>query len=243
MELLNKILCSSKTTEVDTVSGRIIAKYSKDDWSFDTHLTMLFDLLIPVSQRLTTAINRSSAESNLEEKDELRDNKVRAIHYLILGLMHHPEEVVRAAAGKVNGVFEKYGLNIINESYSSESSLIESLLEDFSAHELQADITQTSGLNPLISQLRTAQTEFEAAQVLYEESKAKDGTHESATAVKKEILSVINDKLVVYLRAIYQVNEEKYGEFVRTIAQIIDDNNVTVKKRLKNKNSEPVTED
>jgi|WetSurMetagenome_2_1015567.scaffolds.fasta_scaffold453704_2 hypothetical protein len=57
---------------------------------------------------------------------------------------------------------------------------------------------------------------------------------ESDLEIKKEVLSIINEKLVVYLNAMIQVNETKYGEFAVTVAQIIDDMNVTVKKRKKN---------
>ena len=50
---------------------------------------------------------------------------------------------------------------------------------------------------------------------------------------------IINDKLVVYLRAMIQVDESTYGDFTRTIAEIIDDNNEVVKKRRK----KPVAEE
>lgn len=89
----------------------------------------------------------------------------------------------------------------------------------------------------MVTELRSAQTAFEAAKVVYEEEKAKEGTGSNASGVKKEVLAIINDKLVVYLRAMVQVDEAKYGDFTRTVAGIIDDNNVIVKKRRKS--SEP----
>ncbi len=55
----------------------------------------------------------------------------------------------------------------------------------------------------------------------------------NATIIKKEVVTVINKKIVVYLRAMFQVNELTYGNFARTIAQIITDNNEAVKKRRK----------
>ncbi len=44
---------------------------------------------------------------------------------------------------------------------------------------------------------------------------------------------LLNGKLVVYLNAMAIVNEDTYGSFVRTVAQIIADNNDNVKRRRK----------
>lgn len=240
MVTLNKLTPSCKTTEADAVSGNIITQYDKDDWSSDTHLTGIFDLLKPESERLTKAINRIKAESDLEVKDEQRDNKVRAIYYLVMGFIHHPDETISTAAKKVDAVFEHYGVDIVSQSYSSESSLIESLLIDFANPDLQPSITALPGLSQIITDLRTAQTAFEQAQVLFEEEKAKEGIEDNATKIKKVVITIINDKLVIYLRAMVQVDQAKYEEFTTTVAQIIDDMNVIVKKRRKEK--EPVSE-
>jgi hypothetical protein len=171
----------------------------------------------------------------LEAKDEVRDNKVRAIAYLVMGFMHHPDETISSAAKKVDDVFEHYGLDIVKESYGTESSLIESLLDDFANTDLLPSIEALPGLSQLIADLKTVQNDFEQAQVTFEEEKAKEGTEENASTIKKEVLVIINDKLVVYLRAMVQVDETKYGEFTHTVAQIIDDMNVIVKKRRKDK--------
>ncbi len=46
-------------------------------------------------------------------------------------------------------------------------------------------------------------------------------------------VSLVNNKIVIYLRAMEIVYEPTYGAFARTIAEIIDDNNEIVKKRRK----------
>lgn len=238
MEKINKLLATSRTTEVDAVSNRIITEYKKNDWSSDTHLTGIFDELESTSLKLTHAINRGKSESNLEEKDEVRDNKVRAIHYLIQGFEHHPDETIREAARAVDNVFERYGVRIVQESYASQSSLIESLLDDFANPDLQPFVDALPGFSQVLTELQTAQTEFEEAKVTYEAEKAEEGTKENATLIKMEVLKIINDKLVVYLRAMIQVNEAVYGSFARTVAQIINDMNVIVRKRRKNNNGD-----
>lgn len=240
MSSVNKLMANIKTTEINSVSENIIMEYEKGDWSSDSHLTGIFDQLKPLNTNLNFAINRIKAESDLEEKDELRDTKVRAIYYLIMGLIHHPDSAVSSSAQTVDSVFEHYGLDIVNKSFGVETSLIDSLLKDFANSEIQPSIAALPGLSELITQLQETETAFKEAQVKYEEEKAKEGTELSATEIKKEVIMVINKKLVIYLRAMVQVDEGKYGTFTNTVAQIIDDMNVIVKKRRKPK---PTTEE
>lgn len=233
METFNRLMSVSRTTEVNAVAGRIIAEYEKDDWTSDTHLTGIFNLLKQSNTLLTSSINRIKAESDLEQKDEIRDDKIRSVYYLILGFTHHPDLTIKTAAEEVNSVFEHYGVDIVGKSYAIETSLIQSLLVEFANPDLQPSISALPGLNQLITSLTTAQNEFEAASILYEEEKAAEGTKENASQIKKEVVVIINDKLVIYLRAMIQVDETKYGKLTRTIAQLINDNNEIVKKRKK----------
>ena len=130
-------------------------------------------------------------------------------------------------------VFAKYGLAIIGESYASESSFIVSLLRDLSKTKLQKAIAKLSGLSEIIVELTAAQSAFETSRITYEEERAKENGFKNATYIKKEVLYIINGKLVIYLRAMEQVDESTYGDFVRTVALIINKNNEVVKKRLK----------
>ena len=230
---INKLAGKIRTTENNSVTSRIIAEYTKVDLSTDTFLTSIFNLLQPLNTKLTESINRIKTESNLEEKDELRDNKVRAVNYLTMGFVHHPDATISNAAKIINTIFEHYGMNIVNESYATESSLIESLLVEFAREDLQASIALLPGLSVVIDELRAAQTAFEGAQLTFQNEKANYGIKESASEIKKELLTVINEKLVVYLRAMVMVDQAKYGTFVGIVSQIIDDMNVIIKKRKK----------
>ena len=86
-------------------------------------------------------------------------------------------------------------------------------------------------LSRLFRELTAVQLEFKEAAVAFEAEKAEEGTEESASKIKLEVVSIINEKIVIYLRAMIQVDEPTYGELTRTTAQIIEDNNVIVKKR------------
>jgi len=216
---------------VDAAATRMVGAYEKTSLSSDAFLADVFAQIKAILAYFVAAINRMKAESNLEEKDEVRDNALRALNYMLLGYLHNPAQSIREAAQKLEKVFEHYGVSITGESYATESSLVNSMLEDFSKPNLQDAIAALPGCAEQISALQTAQDDFEAARIAYEEEKASESTEKNATELKKEVVKLVNDKLVVYLRAMMQVDGATYGSFARTIGEIVADNNETVKRR------------
>jgi hypothetical protein len=230
---MNKLISNCRTTETDAVAARIGGAYEKSGPESDTRLNEMITDLREKRVLLMEAIKRAKAESDLEEKDEVRDNGLRSLVYLVQGFTHHPDPAVKAAAVKVDDVLDRYGLSVTKESYSTESALINSLLADLSKPNMQEPVAALSGCAELIAALQTAQEAFEQTRIAYEEEKAQKGTETNATTLKKEVIDVINNQLVVYLDAMMLVDEATYGAFVRTVAEIIDATNEMVKRRRK----------
>ena len=235
--MIDKLMTASRITEVDAVSMHMLGAYQTTNLSSDPHLSAMFTELESLSAALTAAINRSKTESDLEEKDEARDTQIRALYYLVMGFLHHPDAAIQQAAQTVYKVFEKYGLRIIGESYASESSLIASLLVDLAKQKIQDAIALLPGCADVITALQTAQQAFEATRIAYEQEKAQENTQASATKLKPGLFALINEKIVVYMRAMEIVDMETYGTFARTIATIIAENNEAVKKRRRKEES------
>ena len=84
-----------------------------------------------------------------------------------------------------------------------------------------------------IAALQDAQDIFEASRIDFEAAQGEEGTLENATALKKEVVETINKKLVPYLNVMAQLDDTTYGDFARTVAEIIAENNEQVKKRRK----------
>ena len=57
------------------------------------------------------------------------------------------------------------------------------------------------------------------------------------------MIAIINDKIVVYLRAMKEANPEMYNEFANTVSVIIAENNETVKRRAKKPEPELAPQD
>lgn len=233
--MIENLRSVSRVTEVNAVSEQMLNLFSEENRTDDAFLTNQFALLKVKSSALTEAIRRTKAESELEELDEVCDDKTRAIHYLTLGFLHHPDDSVRTAAESVRNIFEKYGLEMISKSYAEQSTLTKSLLKDLEAEDIKKHIALLPGMPLLITQLKAGNEAFDRASAEYLSELVKEGQKENATQIKKEVIDIINNKLVVYLRAMIQVDEARYGELTRTIAESIDANNRMVKRRGKRK--------
>jgi hypothetical protein len=229
--MIEKVMSNSRATEVNDLVSRAVGAFKKTELGGDAYLTGIMTGLEAEVARLTAAIKRMKIESELEELDEVRDDKLRALFYLLLGLSHHPDAAIKAAATKVLAVLDHYGMAVLKESYASESSLINSMLVDLGKADLQDAIALCSGCAESIAAVQTAQDQFEATRIAYEEEKGEETTQENATDIKKQVVALINQKLVVYLRAMEQVDVETYGPFARTLTEMIGENNEAVKRR------------
>ncbi len=224
-------MSKSKVAEISTSSNEFITLYGELNLSADLFLHSLFEEYTPLATRISAAIKRDQAESDLDEHDAARDSDIRDIFYIVKGAAHNPIAAIKEAGNKVLVVIEKYGLAMVDESYAIESAHINSMTDDLSTDEMVEAIGHISGLELLLSQLKQNQSEFEAARSAFDNAQSADKGNASATDIKKEILELVNGKIVVYLRAMSMANPDMYGEFVRRTTEIIERNNLQVKKR------------
>lgn len=231
--MIEKIFLKSRTTEIHGTTRTCINAYNQSGFSSDATLAGIFGKLEPKNQELGTAIDRSKAESILAEKDDERDDALRAVGYLVQGYQYYPKQNIRDAANLVKKVFDKYGFKIIKESYVVESSHIVSMLGDLAEPDVLAAIALLKGVDDNIAVLQTAENDFETTRARFAEEEAEEQSLPTASVLKKEVVAIINDELVQFLRFVEQFQHDTYGTFAATIAKIIDDNNEQVKKRAK----------
>lgn len=237
MILLSTLMTCSRTTEIFSAAQKMINEYDSGEWSEETKLTRIFYELKTANMKLERAIDLHQALSNFEEKDEIRDDKVHDIYYLITGYLHSPDANIRAAAEKVDCIFVRYANRIKEDNYCTEKGFITSLLIDLEDAELNHSISLLPGLNKLIMQLKSAEENYKRAKFAYEKDSAIEWNEENATLIKRKVAEIINSKLVVYLRAMNTMDEAKYGDITMTISRIIDEINTIVNKRRKKSTS------
>lgn len=229
--MIPQISKSSRNTEVNSVCSNVSTAFEKANLTSYTVLTGLMTQIKDKNASLTGAIKRMREKSHLIELDNFRDDNTRALWYLTYGLTYHPVEEVSSAAKKVFSVLKNFGLQIIRESYSIESANLDALIFQLSGEELSAALAKLDGCPTLLNQLKEAQTNFEHNQIEFEKIKGNEGTFEKASALSKELMDLINSKLIVYLNGKLIDDEETYGDYIRTVEQIISDNNLNIRKR------------
>ncbi|MDE6706111.1 MAG: hypothetical protein K2J81_09450 [Treponemataceae bacterium] len=234
MVTVAKVNGKVRTTELDALSDAMEREYrlACGDGSTavgkDAVLKAQFGQLADLSARNTTAIKQDAVVSTLDEADSARDSATRDLFTLAGGYTASPFAEVKAAAQDVCAVLEKYGRGMTSRNYADQTALSESLLEDLGAEKVTAQIKSLSGVAELVTQLREAQDGFASAHDGY--IKAKAGKGESASSLKKPIVSLINDNIVPYLNIVAAM--DGYADFVAAVAGNIKSTNDTVARRV-----------
>lgn len=231
---MNKVKTAIRVAELDTLSDVLVRLY-KDSSAAETALSKDANLagimadVEKLSAEITTAIKSDRVSSTLDEADIARDEIIRNLGDALTGYAAIPVAAKKTAAQNLFAVFSKYGRQITQKNFAEESSLIESLLEDFSAENLSSDIAALDGVGDLIDSLRSAQDSFNKANDDFTNASVNRG--ESATSVKKSLISALNDKLVPYLSAVAPLAD--YKDFAAKCEAEITKANATVSGRKK----------
>ena len=230
---MNKISAKIRIAELDGLSDSIVRIYKADSAvQTDAFLKDSFSELETLSAQITTAILQDKTVSRLDETDAERDEALRSLGAVLAGYASFPVAEKKTAGIFLKTIYDKYiKAGIIKATYNAESSMIESLLEDFSGAESLANIEKLDGIETLIAQIRSAQDSFTAANDEYVKSTSSKGA--SATSLKKPLLSVINDKIVPYLNLMQ--GNEALAEFSNSIEKEITRVNDSLQKREKSK--------
>lgn len=223
----------SFNTEVDGTGNQAIRAYEATSLNADGNMVKIMTALKAFLVLLSAAINRLKEKSEQSSYDAIRDETVVALYYLLMGFSHNPKEKIKAAAISLLEIFEQYGLKMQDESYTTQSSLVNSLLDDYAQPEALANIAILPQGTEYVAALKEAQSNFENIRLSYEEARGEEGTQENATSIKKEVLKIINKQLVPYLNVMVQLDETTYEPYAATVAEIISTTNMAVKRRRK----------
>lgn len=236
---MKKINSNMRVAELDTLSDVLVRLYkdsstAENAVSKDVNLSGIMEEVEKLSAEITTAIKKDRVSASLDEADIARDEIIRNLGDALTGYAAIPVAAKKSAAQNLLAVFSKYGKQITQKNFAEESSLIESLLEDFGAESLKSDVAALDGVGELVSELRTAQDSFNKANDDFTNASVNRG--ESATSVKKSLFSALNDKFVPYLSAVAPLAD--YKDFASKCEEEITKANATVSGRKKTSKAE-----
>jgi hypothetical protein len=233
MEEINKVRNDIRITDTVDLGGNITNEADRAAIP-DDRLTVIINEIKVELERMVAVLKSGIMESELDERDTKRDGTYRSLLYLNKGYLHHPDERIRTAAIGVENILDKYGFELVNENYASESGSLEALFKDMKRPEVVAQLEVLPGEPDLMVKLEAEQNEFKDAETEWLDAQSKDIQEVSASEVKRDVLKVINKKLVVYLRAMMQVEPDTYRDLSTKIALLIDQANSLEKRRRNN---------
>lgn len=229
---MNKINTSARVTELGDTALRLVELFKAiPSLQGDVFLTNTFSELERKAQAMTTAVKSDQVLSQLEEADAQRDNAIRILDKLLKGYENIPVEQLRNYAQKLVKIFRKYGVKITSENYASQSNLIVSMLEEFSAGDLNEAIDGLAGMREAIAELQTKQQAFAQLRATYEAELAIQKEKQSATSLRRPLIELVNKKLVPYLVAMKIAQPELFKEFVNKASEIVNSTNEAIKAR------------
>ncbi|MFV0378823.1 MAG: DUF6261 family protein [Mangrovibacterium sp.] len=231
---LRNLSANSKNSEVNAVTGRISDNYHQT-LAGEAILSPVIAEIDTKNSELTIAVKRMKAESDLEEKDEIRDTAHHALYHFVYGLSFSKNVPVKNSASKLFVVLEHYGLSIIEENYDTETSELDSLLIDLAAPNLKSAIAALDTCDELIADLQLAQDDFKTSRLSFQKEQAGQKQKSNATVLKREVLALVNSKLLRVLNGLLISNPAVYTDFGATVAKIINTNNETIKQRKNDK--------
>lgn len=229
---MKKLDSRVRITETDDISDRLILLYDKHpNLAADLFLDRIFNRMRTQSLHITEAIKHNRMQSKLGAADALRNQKLRRLRDILNGYRAMPVPAQSMAANALWAVFSKYGVKIVYRNYASKSSLLESLLLDFAEPGAQTHVGMLPGMAEALSELRQAQSDFTAERIAYETYWAHAAKEKTASELKKTLLELINDKLLLYVETIRMVDPDNYTSFAATVEQIIEEMNTVIARR------------
>lgn len=230
---MKKLRSQVRNAELDGFSDTLVRLFKADEAAQeDVFLKATMETLETLSAGITTAILQDKTFSSLEARDSDRDDCIRSLGAVLSGYASMPIAAKKEAAEPLKAVYDKYAkAGIISANYRSESSMIESMLEDFAAASLSAHIEALEGTAEAIAAIRAAQDAFNAASDAYAKANANKGA--SASSYNKPIVSLVNDKLLPYLDAMVIAGNEGVSAFAKAVEDEITRLNEVIAKRGK----------
>ena len=230
---MKKLRSQIRVTEIDGFSDSLIRNFKADAKAqADAFLKSLMDELESLSGQITVAILQDKIVSTLDSADDARDEAIRTLGTMLAAYSVFPIESKRESAAPLKAVYDKYAkAGIVTANYNSESSMIESMLQDFASENLSESIKSLDGVAEAIAAIRSAQDAFTKANDDY--VKASTNKSDSASSFKKPIVLLVNERLIPYLDAMTIAKNENCQNFTKSVEAEISRANEAVAKRTK----------
>ena len=132
---MNKLKTAIRVTELDGLSDTFVRNFKADEKAqTDAFIKTTMSELEKQSAQITAAILQDKTLSTLDTADASRDEAIKTLGTVISAYAVFPIASKKELSVPLKTIFDKYAKSgITGANYTSESSMIESMLGDFAA--------------------------------------------------------------------------------------------------------------
>ncbi len=234
---ISTLLTTARISEVGGTGENLLKAYADTGITEDANLQTIINLLTEKNALLITAIEKNKAYSQLEEFDQARDAAFKALYQYLEACTLLPEGITQTAALGIFPTLKKYGIGMTRLPYTEQTAQMKSLIEELAKDAITEQSSKIVHLDGMIETLKQTQTDFQQAHSDYTSQISLSKGEQSATELKSEVLQIINEKLVMYMRAMATTFPDTHAQFAQELAVEINKTNQNIKSRS-NKSAE-----
>lgn len=223
---------ASYVTETYTVVSLLFLEAKKKDYSSDPYLQELLITGETVCDCLLKSIDYQKVESELKFKSDNRKEKFSRLIHSVEGYTYNPDEQVAIAAKEIEKVLNNFGLKIVRQNYAKQTAQFQTLLSNLAEESLKESIGKLDGVEKLIVELTESQDEFVSYWLEYKNKQKEEDKQKCASVLKKELLTIMNKKLLPYVNQISLSQPLLYGNLCESWTKIVSDHNSLIRARI-----------
>ena len=202
-----------QNAEAITLAARLLDFYTPlAEKLGDKSAAAFYGELKTATDDASAATNQDKNTEGLEKADAVRDEAWKTVGKVLEGYSYSVIAELRSHGQPLFAAFDKYGYGVARLNLLSETAKINSFKGDVSTPEMTAHAKALAGAAEALDALFAANDNLEAINKRNTEA-AKDAKgKKNATDLKKDIVSIINSKILPFLTLTSQTVGGDYAE-------------------------------
>ncbi|WP_421919964.1 hypothetical protein [Marinifilum sp.] len=236
-----KLLSTCTGGEAHDASSNSRSVLSKIDFSADTNLTAIVTKLESKETSLLNSIGietKSEYTAEVSALDSIFDDRVICLKMFVDSNMHMQDPVLINKANKIWSKIEANDLYMYKLGYEEQMTNALSMFTELDQEEYQTMMADLLGVKESYVLCKTAYTDLQNMYRQGQEVKALKKQIIPSSVIKKDVVEIINDKLLPYLGVLVDNHPETYADAFAKINHYIDLINQKIRTRRSKANTE-----
>lgn len=218
--------------EAITLSTRLLDFYANfAEKLADKSAAAFYGELKTATDEAMSATNKDKDTESLESADRERDEAWKTVGKVLEGYAYSVLDELSTHGKPLFKEFDKYGYGVGRLNILTETTKINSFKADVSTAEMTAHAEALAGAKEALDALFAANEKLEAINKRNTEAAATAKGKKNATDLKKEIVAVLNSKILPFLLLMSQTQGGSYEELRALSVSEVEKVNALVQSR------------